>query len=150
LDAPEFDFDDLYVIRIVENLVGNAIKAVHETIPDEWLGQHSGDDSETFGEVRIQYRYTGESHILIVSDDGPGMPPGMIRQILSGAASSKWEQSSGSGLGTKVITDLVSAHGAKLSIRSKLGEGSSFEVDFGPGDLGNELAPESALIATGR
>jgi len=135
LDAPEFAFDDLYVIRIVENLVGNAIKAVNETIPDAWLAENGSDEEATYGSVRIQYRLAGENHILIVSDDGPGMSPGTIRQILGGSAKSSWEQSTGSGLGTKVITELASAHGAKLSIRSKLGEGSVFEVDFGTGEV---------------
>ncbi len=137
-DAPDFAFDDLYVIRIVENLVGNAIKAVHETITDEWLRENGENEKATFGKVRIQYRCAAGNHVLIVSDDGPGMSPGTIRQILGGSAKSNWEQSTGSGLGTKVITELVSAHGAKLSIRSKLGEGSVFEVDFGTGD-----SPES-------
>lgn len=133
-DAPEFAFDDLYVIRIVENLVGNGIKAVNEVIPDSWLSEHGGDDDSTYGSVRIQYRFAGGNHVLIVADDGAGMSPGTIRAILGGSARSNWEQSTGSGLGTKVITDLVAAHGAKLSIRSKLGEGSTFEVDFGCGD----------------
>ena len=146
LDAPDFAFDDLYVIRIVENLVGNAIKAVHETIPDEWLAQHGSDDDATFGAVRIQYRFAGGSHILIVSDDGAGMSPGTIRQILGGSAKSNWEQSTGSGLGTKVITELASAHGAKLSIRSKLGEGSVFEVDFGTGEVGNESESPASMV----
>jgi signal transduction histidine kinase len=143
LDAPEFAFDDLYVIRIVENLVGNAIKAVNETIPDSWLAENGGDVDATYGSVRIQYRLAGENHILVVSDDGPGMSPGTIRQILGGSAKSNWEQSTGSGLGTKVITELAMAHGAKLSIRSKLGEGSVFEVDFGTGEVPATMKSET-------
>ena len=145
LDAPDFAFDDLYVIRIVENLVGNAIKAVNETIPDDWLASNGSDIDSTFGSVRVQYRFAGGNHILVVSDDGPGMSPGTIRQILGGSAKSNWEQSTGSGLGTKVITELASAHGAKLSIRSKLGEGSVFEVDFGPGCVGSDCDESDQL-----
>ncbi|MFX9246818.1 hypothetical protein ABTN73_20230, partial [Acinetobacter baumannii] len=38
-DAPPYLFDDLFIIRIVENLVGNAIKAVVETITPEWMAE---------------------------------------------------------------------------------------------------------------
>lgn len=129
-DAPPFAFDDLYVIRIVENLVGNAIKAVHETIPDSWLAENTGKQDAAYGTVTVKYRYAAGHHVLQIIDTGPGMSPGTIRQILGGSARSSWDTSSGSGLGTKVIVELSSAHGAKLAINSRLGEGSTFEVDF--------------------
>ena len=138
--APLFKFDDLYVIRIVENLVGNAIKAVRETVPPEWLAENGTKDDAYFGKVILTYRYAAGHHVLEVSDEGPGMSPGVVRQILSGQARSKWDQASGSGLGTKVVVDLAATHGAKLSIRSKLGEGSTFEVDFPEAEAAQELA----------
>jgi len=35
-DTPPTLHDELYMFRIVQNLVGNAIKAVMETVPDDW------------------------------------------------------------------------------------------------------------------
>jgi len=129
-DAPEFEFDDLFVIRIVENLVGNAIKAVRETVPAEWVAEHQGQDDVYYGQITVRYRYVTGSHVFEVIDDGPGMSPAVVRSILAGSARSNWDNNTGSGLGMKAVLDLVAVHGAKLSIRSKLGEGSTFEVEF--------------------
>jgi signal transduction histidine kinase len=129
-DAPPFEFDDLYIVRIAENLVGNAVKAAAEMIPDEWLAQHTGDLDQNFANVVVRTRYQDGQHVLEVSDHGPGMSPGTIRRILSGRARSQWGRASGSGLGTRVVLDLAATHGAKVTIKSRLGEGSTFRVSF--------------------
>ena len=69
--------------------------------------------------------------MIEVADDGPGMSPATIRSILSGKAVSQWDRSLGTGLGTKVVVELVRALGGRLSIRSKLGEGSTFVIELG-------------------
>jgi signal transduction histidine kinase len=127
--VPEFEFDDLFVIRIVENLVGNAIKAVKERVTDEWLEQHR-DDDEALGQVTVRTRYADGKHVLEVVDTGPGMSPATVRAILAGRAVSRWERNVGTGLGTKVVLDLAQALGAKVSIHSKLDEGTTFRVEF--------------------
>lgn len=131
--APEFEFDDLYIIRIVENIVGNAIKAVHDTIPGTWFAETDDPDS-MFGDVVIRTRFDAGWHTIEVIDQGPGMSPGQIRRILGGAARSSWTQNTGSGLGTKVILELTEALGGKLAIQSKLGEGTTFSVSFPSGE----------------
>lgn len=128
--APEFEFDDLYVIRIVENLVGNAIKAVAETVTDEWLEQHTIDDDAYFGSVTVRYRFKDDRHVLEIEDQGAGMSPATVRSILAGTAGSSWQRTSGSGLGTKVVMELASALGAKVNVQSKLGEGTKFTLSF--------------------
>ena len=129
-NADLVDIDDLYVIRIVENLVGNAIKAVRATVTPEWLQENASTEDPTFGKVILRYKQIGDRHVLQVIDNGQGMSPATIRQILAGTAKSGWDQGTGSGLGTKVVVELASALGAKLSIASRLGEGSTFEIDF--------------------
>jgi signal transduction histidine kinase len=124
--APDFAFDDLFVIRIVENLIGNAIKAVSDTAPPEWMAE--GD--EPIGKILVHTSCEDGVHSLVVSDSGPGLSPGQIREILSGQARSQWLQSSGTGLGTKIIMEMAEAHGAKVGIDSRLGEGATFRVDF--------------------
>lgn len=130
-EVPELEFDDLYVIRIIENIVGNAIKAVAEMIPDDWAAQHGDDPDAVYGKVTVSTSFTGGKHSVVIRDEGPGLSPGTIRKILSGQARSEWGQNSGTGLGTKVIVELSQALNAKLSIHSKLGEGSTFTVEFG-------------------
>jgi len=129
-EAPEFLFDELFVMRIAENLVSNAIKAVRETIPDKWLAEHYGEDDSPYGKIIVRYRFIDNQHILEVVDDGPGMSQERIQQIWSGEIQSGWERTQGTGLGTKVVMDLATAHGAKVSIDSAVGKGTTVRIAF--------------------
>ena len=125
-NAPETHFDDLFVFRIVQNLVGNSVKAVYEVIPDELIDQDLED--ETYGSVTVIYRYEGEEHIFEVTDTGPGMTKEIALRILSGNARSQWSKAGGSGWGTKIVLELAASHGGTVEIDSEIGQGSTFRV----------------------
>ena len=125
-DAPETHFDDLFVFRIVQNLVGNSVKAVYEVIPDEKIDQ--ADEYETFGSVTVIYRFDKGDHIFEVTDTGPGMTREIANRILAGNARSQWSKAGGSGWGTKIVLELAASHGGKVEIDSKVGHGSTFRV----------------------
>lgn len=137
-DAPPLLHDELYLFRIVQNLVGNAIKAVRETIPDEWMAKYEHDDDAVMGEVLIRYCFDGR-HVIEVTDTGPGMDEETAERILSGNARSQWDKGGGSGWGAKIVLELAATHQAVVSIDSKPGEGSTFRVVFPP----NETEPAS-------
>lgn len=128
--APALYHDELYLFRIVQNLVGNAIKAVKETIPDDWQARFGEDSDALLGEVFIRYRFEGGNHILEISDTGPGMSSQISERILSGTARSMWDKGGGSGWGTKIVLELAATHDAKVSIDSEIGHGSTFRVVF--------------------
>jgi len=127
-DAPPLCHDDLYVFRIVQNLVGNGIKAVKESIPEEW--QSKLDEGAIFGVVTVRYRHEKKHHVVEVQDTGPGMTEEVRNKILSGTAKSQWDKGSGSGWGTKIVLELAATHNAKVSIDSEPGKGSIFRVAF--------------------
>ncbi len=133
-EAPETLHDELYIFRIVQNLVGNAIKAVKETIPDDWnqlivdVDEDEDDDPPAFGAVTVRYRFKNELHIIEIEDSGPGMTLETAERILSGNARSQWDKGSGSGWGIKIVLELAATHGAKVSIDSELGKGSTFRI----------------------
>lgn len=128
-NAPEFEFDDLFIMRIVENILGNAIKAVKDATPEEWLAEHP-DRDDTYGEIKVTHTYANGKHLMEIQDNGPGMSPSTIRDILEGSARSSWMHSSGTGIGTKVVVELAAVHDAVLSIDSRLGHGSKFAMEF--------------------
>lgn len=138
-DAPPLWHDELYLFRIVQNLVGNAIKAVKETIPDDWQERLEGseDDGVILGEVIVRYFFRDGAHVIEVQDTGPGMTEEVAERILKGTARSQWDKGGGSGWGTKIVLELAATHDAKVSIDSELGVGSTFRVTFphteGPG-----------------
>ena len=120
--APATHHDPLFLFRIVQNLVGNAIKAVRETLPGEI------DDSAKLGEVAIRYFCIDGAHVLEVQDSGPGISSETARRILSGNARSMWDKGSGSGWGTKIVLELAASHDGRVEIESKPEEGATFRV----------------------
>lgn len=126
-DAPGTLHDELYVFRIVQNLVGNAIKAVKETIPDDWYG-FEDDEPIMYGEVMVRYHYRDDAHIIEVQDSGPGMTRETAERILAGNARSQWDKGSGSGWGMKIVLELAQTHDARVTIDSELGKGTTFRV----------------------
>ena len=125
-DAPATHHDPLFLFRIVQNLVGNAIKAVRETLPENL--EDSGEEPTTLGEVAVRYAYLDGRHELEVHDSGPGMTDEIARRILSGNARSMWDKGSGSGWGTKIVLELAASHEGRVEIDSALGEGATFRV----------------------
>lgn len=130
-DAPPTLHDELYIFRIVQNLVGNAIKAIKEVIPDDWqvIGLQEGDTA-IYGEVLVRYCFDGASHIIEVHDSGPGMTKEIANRILTGNARSQWDKAGGSGWGTKIVLELTATHEGKVTIDSEPGEGATFRVTF--------------------
>ena len=125
-NSPETYFDDLFVFRIVQNLVGNSVKAVYETISDDVLD--AAYEEETFGSVTVRYRFVDNGHVFEVIDTGPGMSREVANRILSGNARSQWSKAGGSGWGTKIVLELAASHGGKVEIDSEIGHGSTFRV----------------------
>ncbi len=129
-DAPATYHDEQYIFRIVQNLVGNAIKAVKETLPEDWRDQIDEGDDAIFGEVLVRYRFADGKHIIEVHDSGPGLPAEVAERILAGTARSQWDKGSGSGWGTKIVLELAATHDGKVSIDSRPGNGATFRVEF--------------------
>jgi signal transduction histidine kinase len=122
-DAPLFIHDDMYVFRIVQNLVSNALKAVDET-------RRGPAGSSGIARVKVRYRFDGAHHVLEVEDDGPGMTRETADRILAGAARSIWSNSTGSGWGTKIVLELTKTHAGEVEIDSEPGKGSTFRIRF--------------------
>jgi signal transduction histidine kinase len=120
-DAPPMKHDDMYIFRIVQNLVSNALKAVAET---------AHEDVDELEQVTVHYRFEDGSHVLEVEDTGPGMTEETANKILKGSARSVWAKSSGSGWGTKIVLELAATHQGIVSISSELGKGSIFRIKF--------------------
>jgi signal transduction histidine kinase len=127
-DAPPLLHDPLYLYRIVQNLVGNAVRAVVEVIPQDWEDAHADDEDAVFGDVVVGYHFENGLHVIEVKDCGPGMTRETAERILAGTARSQWDKGTGSGWGTKIVLELTAMHDGKVFIESDLGSGSLFRV----------------------
>jgi signal transduction histidine kinase len=65
---------------------------------------------------------------ILIADTGTGIPPDMIDSIFEPFVTTKGEK--GTGLGLWIVKGIISNHGGKISVRSKLGKGTVFKLDL--------------------
>jgi two-component system sensor histidine kinase BaeS len=98
--------------QAVGNLVGNAVT-------------HAGSV------VEVSVRACGESALLTVGDDGPGIGPEHLPHVFDRfyrADPSRTRRTGGSGLGLAITRHLVEAHGGAVEVASTPGLGSVFTI----------------------
>ncbi|MDI1447068.1 HAMP domain-containing sensor histidine kinase [Polyangium sp. 6x1] len=107
------DVDAARVEQVLDNLIGNAIKY-----------------SPTGGEIRVVAHRIGEEAVVAVSDQGVGIEPTEIERIFEPfhRATSTRKVAHGVGLGLSVARKIVEAHGGRVDVESRLGEGTTFRV----------------------
>lgn len=123
-DAPVFLADKTLVKRVLANLVQNAI--THSPVPVT---------------VTLGARRDPAGIVLTVSDDGPGIPEeyqGLVFQKFEQVRTPNAPRVRSSGLGLAFCRIAVEAHGGRVWVRSKEGEGSSFHIQL-------PLAPQERL-----
>ena len=78
----------------------------------------------------IQTRLEGASVVVLISDDGPGIPHEIISRIFDPFFTTK-ETGKGTGLGLSISYDIiVSKHNGLLSVVSEPGEGTTFRIEL--------------------
>ena len=115
---PEVSVDRDAIAQVVLNLLHNAVK-------------YTGDEKR----IRLRARRAGRSVAIEVEDNGPGVRQQDRKRIFErfyrgdDLLSRKTE---GTGLGLAISKKIVEAHGGKIELETRLGEGSTFRVLLPP------------------
>ena len=96
--------------QVLLNLIDNALDAI-------------GHD----GKVRITTSSTTSDITIEVADNGPGIPPEVMKKIWDPFFTTK-EQGKGTGLGLSISQNIIRTLGGSIELRSKIGEGTVFTV----------------------
>ncbi len=119
--------DKLPTIRADERRLFNALyNLVNNAVPEVPAG----------GSVTVRGQEDAESQSVVVSvvDTGRGMPREVRESLFGYGAVSR--KSGGTGLGTKIVKDVVEAHGGTIEVDSQEGVGTTFTLRLpiaGPG-----------------
>jgi signal transduction histidine kinase len=110
---PEFNADGRRLYSAFYHLINNAI-------PEPPQG----------GSITVSGRVDQESGSigLAVTDTGRGMPPELRDRLFSAMAVST--KKGGTGLGTKIVKDVVEAHHGRIWVESESGVGTTFHLRF--------------------
>ncbi|HSQ91164.1 MAG TPA: GAF domain-containing sensor histidine kinase [Nitrospiraceae bacterium] len=108
---PQFLADERRLYNAFYNLINNAIP---ETPPGGSIT------------VRGHLDQGARSIVLAVVDTGRGMPPEIRDRLFSSKAVST--KQGGTGLGTKIVKDVVNAHKGKIWVESEPGVGTTFHL----------------------
>ncbi len=80
------------------------------------------------GRVAIRGRRDGEWIEIEIADDGRGMEPAVRDRLFSQNPISRTP--GGTGLGTKIVRDVMDAHRGSIAVESTLGAGTTFTLRF--------------------
>jgi PAS domain S-box-containing protein len=112
--------DEIQLIQLFQNLVGNAIKYQNPGIP------------------RVQIsaiRNGGKKWTFSVQDNGLGIEPKYFERIFGMFQRlHKREEFAGTGIGLAICKKIVERHGGRISVESQLGEGATFRFALAEGE----------------
>ena len=128
--------DPVMIERILANLISNALRY-----------------TPVGGRVLVAARQRGNEVQLEVRDNGVGIAPENQAAIFAEfyqVDNVAREQNKGLGLGLSIVDRLTKALDIKVSLRSRLGEGTSFALRVPGGHPGNHHLPENQSPPAGK
>jgi two-component system nitrogen regulation sensor histidine kinase NtrY len=109
---PRVRIDVEQMKRVVINLIDNAVEA---------MGRR--------GVITLETRHEPANHVvrLVVSDDGPGIPPEDRDKLFMPYYSTKRR---GSGLGLAIVRRIVAEHGGSIEVGDNDPRGARFTIEL--------------------
>jgi len=114
---PNVQLDVASVLRMLDNLIWNALEACHN------------DTQKKNHFVSVKTDFFDDDHFMFeITDNGTGMDPKVQRNIFEEFFSTKG--SAGTGLGLAVVEKVVNKHGGRIEVASTPGKGTNFKIIF--------------------
>jgi len=130
---PELSGDRDRLVQVFVNLIDNAVRY-----------------TPAGGAVRVSGRADGPNLVVMVRDDGCGIPPAHLPLVFDRfhrVEEARSARGGGTGLGLSIVRQIVDAHGGTIDVASEVGTGTSFTVRLpllGPG--GGEGGPQDTQL----
>ena len=109
---PEFKGNIQKIEQVLINLIINAAQAIPE---------------DRRGRIEVVSKYDESNVVVVVRDNGSGMSERTIKQVFDPFFTTKRARG-GTGLGLSIVYRIIEEHGGKISVSSKVGEGTVFTI----------------------
>ena len=120
--------------QVLLNVLINALQAIEST------GRQEG------GRIEVDGRLKGPWVAISVSDNGPGIEPEHRERLFDPFFTTK-PVGEGTGLGLAITHGIVSGHGGRIEVESRLGEGTCFRILLPQHPNPNPPSPANSLIS---
>lgn len=136
-NLPTLTADGDRLSQVFTNLVDNALRFTPSggviTIRAEVLESDSLLSARFVSTRRVSEQTDSKAEILIsVSDTGAGIPDKaqahIFERFYQADPSRGGSAKHGSGLGLAIVKEIIQAHGGRIGVRNRLGEGTTFEI----------------------
>lgn len=130
------DLESLPSIQADQRRLFNAFfNLMHNAIPEVRAG----------GSITVRGKAVAEENTLVLSviDNGRGMPAELRDSLFTSSVVSR--KAGGTGLGTKIIKDVVDAHGGQITVESWEGVGTTFHIRLPIDPAPREIMPAQPL-----
>ena len=124
----EIEIDSMRLLRVLQNLVTNAVEAVGGK-PD--------------GRIDIKAWLEDSIFFLTVGDNGPGIPEEVQARLFE--AFFTYGKKNGTGLGMAIVQNVVAAHGGTITFQTAPDQGTTFVVQLPQGVINHRVAGETAI-----
>lgn len=113
---PDINVDQALIRQTVFNFVQNSIQAMSK-------------GGSIYITTRLDEKGTGQRVIVEIRDTGIGIPDDIQERIFDAYFTTK-ENEGGIGLGLALAHQIITAHHGEVSMKSKVGMGTEFTIDF--------------------
>ena len=119
VDFPKLKVDETSIVQVFLNLIENAIKY-----------------NKPQGSITISAYKKDPAIVISISDTGIGIPEEDLPRIFERfyrVDKARSRQLGGTGLGLSIVKHIIQAHNGEMSVRSELGQGSTFTITLPQG-----------------
>lgn len=122
--TPEVSVDPNLFRRCLVNVLQNAVEAIPQ---------------DRDGTVRVSTKQEANEVVVMVMDDGPGIPSDLLPKLTEPLYTTK---AKGTGLGLAIVSNIMERHNGKLEIESAVGGGTTVKLRL-PTAQSSQVAPQA-------
>ena len=128
-DVPPIDANPSQLCQVFLNLLVNAAQAIEEGYVEA-------------NEIRVRTWQEADRVMVEVADTGQGIPSNHLETIFDPFFTTK-EVGTGSGLGLSICKKIITTHDGEISVKSTVGQGTTFTIGLPTGGEGPSLPASS-------